>query len=169
MANLPLAFAELLAGGLLITAGATGDTLENIIAGDIQLQPFGASSSTPSTRPSSTGASTPTDSSGAPSVAGQVTSQDLASIGASHGWSGPQLTAWMKVIQQESGGNPNIVNPSSGAYGIAQFIDGPGEYATYGGSVDSVRGQLVAMANYIAQRYGDPAAAWAHEVSNNWY
>jgi hypothetical protein len=60
-------------------------------------------------------------------------------------------------------------NPSSGAYGLAQFINGPSEYFQYGGNPNTAVGQLTAMMNYIRQRYGDPNAAWAHEIAHNWY
>lgn len=84
------------------------------------------------------------------------------------GWSG-QVQDWLNVISKESGGSLTATNPSSGAYGIAQFINGPGEYAQYGGNATTMSGQLLAMGNYIRGRYGNPAAAWAHEVAYNWY
>jgi hypothetical protein len=94
--------------------------------------------------------------------------QIVRQIAGRKGWSG-QVQDWLDVIMKESSGSMTARNPSSGAYGIAQFIDGPGEYAKYGGNVNTLAGQLVAMANYIAGRYGNPAAAWAHEQGFNWY
>jgi hypothetical protein len=86
------------------------------------------------------------------------------------GWSSPGLIQdWLNVINAESGGSMTAQNPTSPAYGIAQFISGPGEYAQYGGNVNTQAGQLLAMANYIRQRYGSPAAAWAHELSDHNY
>jgi hypothetical protein len=82
------------------------------------------------------------------------------------GWN---ASDWLKVIAKESGGSMTALNKGSGAYGIAQFIDGASEYASYGGNANTLVGQLVAMANYIAGRYGNPTAAWAHEVADNWY
>jgi hypothetical protein len=93
----------------------------------------------------------------------------LQQLAAQHGWSGPQIADWEQVINIESGGSLTATNRSSGAYGIAQFIQGPSEYAQYGGSANTVQGQLTAMANYIAQRYGTPAGALAHEHSAGWY
>lgn len=84
------------------------------------------------------------------------------------GWSG-QIGDWLRVINRESGGSMTATNASSGAYGIAQFINGAGEYAQYGGNSTTMAGQLLAMANYIRQRYGTPSAAWAHEMSAGWY
>lgn len=76
---------------------------------------------------------------------------------------------WLGVISLESGGSMTATNPSSGAYGIAQFIQGAGEYYQWGGNPNTLSGQLVAMANYIASRYGSPTAALAHEHALHWY
>ena len=76
---------------------------------------------------------------------------------------------WLKVIEIESGGSMTARNKSSGAYGIAQFIDGPGEYAKYGGNSTTLVGQLVAMANYIVERYSTPSGALSHENDYGWY
>lgn len=100
---------------------------------------------------------------------GEVTPSMLASIGQAKGWTGAQLTAWMGVIEKESGGSPTATNSGSGAYGIAQFIEGASEYGSYGGNSTTVTGQLTAMANYIEERYGTPAAALAHEDEYHWY
>ncbi len=70
---------------------------------------------------------------------------------------------------REAGFSLTAQNPTSGAYGMAQFINGPSEYAQYGGNSTTAAGQAVAMVNYIAQRYGTPAAAWAHEQAFGWY
>ena len=70
---------------------------------------------------------------------------------------------------RESGWSLTARNPSSGAYGIAQFINGPGEYYQYGGNPNTVAGQVIAFFNYIRQRYGNPSAAWAHELNYGWY
>lgn len=45
MANLPLAFAELLAGGILITAGTTGDSIGDVMKGQIVTHPLPGSTS----------------------------------------------------------------------------------------------------------------------------
>jgi hypothetical protein len=52
---------------------------------------------------------------------------------------------------------------------MAQFINGPSEYALYGGNSTTAAGQAVAMVNYIKSRYGTPANAWAHEQQFGWY
>jgi hypothetical protein len=122
-----------------------------------------------------TGGSTGAASSSAPSaggtgtVVGLVTWADINAIGAAHGWTQAQINDWASVIKSESNGTLTDTNPSSGAYGIAQFINGSGEYAQYGGDAHTLTGQLTAMANYIAQRYHDPSAAWTFHQANNWY
>jgi hypothetical protein len=93
----------------------------------------------------------------------------LKSAAAKMGWTGNQWTALYDVEMREAGFNLNAKNPSSGAYGMAQFINGPSEYAQYGGNATTAAGQAIAMVNYIAQRYGNPANAWAHEESYGWY
>jgi hypothetical protein len=85
------------------------------------------------------------------------------------GWGPAEVSAWLQVIARESGGSMTAQNPSSSAYGIAQFINGAGEYYTYGGNPNTLVGQLVAMANYIKQRYGTPSAAWGNELSAGYY
>ena len=90
----------------------------------------------------------------------------VSEISAARHWN---VSDWLKVISRESGGSMTAKNPSSGAYGIAKFIQGPSEYAKYGGNVNTLSGQLTAMANYIAGRYGNPTNAWGHELSAGWY
>lgn len=174
--NQALAFGVLGAGGILLTKAVTGSSLADIVQG----HPAAVSTTGQNLAGAGVAGVGQTIAAGAaktagakdttpPGAVGQVTSADLEAIGAKHGWTGQELADWMLVINQESGGNPNIVNKSSGAAGIAQFINGFGEYAQWGGSSGSVTGQLTAMANYIASRYVTPSAAWAHEQSANWY
>jgi hypothetical protein len=107
---------------------------------------------------------------------------------AKFGWAAAEFAALDKLWTRESGWNPHARNPSSGAYGIAQALghgvscsaapDGTNEYGTQGGltcaeaqaaNSGSVRWQIEWGLAYIKARYGDPAAAWAHEQANNWY
>ena len=80
---------------------------------------------------------------------------------ASHGWALSQFPYLLRLWNRESGWNPAARNPSSGAAGIPQDITGN----FHGGWP----GQIVWGENYIAGRYGNPAGAWAHEVSMGWY
>jgi phage-related protein len=104
-----------------------------------------------------------------PTGSGATIQALMQSMAASVGWTGAQWAALNNVEMREAGYNLNATNPSSGAYGLAQFINGPSEYAQYGGNVNTASGQITAMLRYIAQRYGSPSAAWAHEVNYGWY
>lgn len=90
-------------------------------------------------------------------------------MAAAMGWTGAEWTALNNVAMQESGWSMTAQNPTSSAYGIAQFINGPSEYATYGGDSTTAKGQITAFLNYIKQRYGTPTKAWQHEQQYNWY
>jgi hypothetical protein len=102
---------------------------------------------------------------GSTSIPGNV-QQVVQTIAGHLGWS---VSDWDKVISRESGGSLTAQNPTSKAYGIAQFIQGPSEYYQWGGNPSTISGQLIAMANYMASRYGNPTNAWAHEVKFGWY
>jgi len=93
----------------------------------------------------------------------------MKSMAASAGWTGAQWQDLYNVEMREAGFNLNAKNPGSGAYGLAQFINGPSEYAQYGGNSTTARGQITGMLNYIKQRYGTPAGAWQHEQQFGWY
>ena len=103
----------------------------------------------------------------APNVSGSIQSQAMALLN-QRGW-GNTWPSFNALENREAGWNMNARNPSSGAYGLAQFINGAGEYAQYGGTWLTGIGQLVAMMNYIAQRYGNPDSAWNHESLFGWY
>lgn len=84
-------------------------------------------------------------------------------------WPMSMFAAFDYVEMREAGYSMTARNPSSGAYGMAQFINGPGEYAQWGGNAITAAGQLIAMFNYIHSRYGNPVVAAAHEAALNWY
>jgi len=120
----------------------------------------------PTSTTSSSSSAAPPSSSAAPATV----SAAVAQVAATHGWGASEITAWLAVIADEdASGSLTATNPTSGAYGIAQFINGAGEYAQYGGSPDTLVGQLTAMGNYIADRYGTPSGAIAHENASHWY
>ena len=94
----------------------------------------------------------------------------LKAAAARYGWAtGAEWNALNTVEMDEAGYNIHAQNPGSGAYGLAQFINGPSEYAQYGGNSATAWGQAVGMVNYVKQRYGDPIAAAAHEAAFHWY
>lgn len=86
---------------------------------------------------------------------------------AGRGWTGDQWTALEKLWTQESGWNNLAQNPTSTAYGIAQFLDST--WSGYGSKTSDPTLQIRYGLAYIAHRYGTPAAAWAHEVAQGWY
>lgn len=91
-------------------------------------------------------------------------------LAARHRWGPGEVQAWRGVENIEDPAlSLTAKNPTSSAYGLAQFINGPGEYAQYGGNATTLVGQLAAMANYIAQRYGTPSGALLHEQRAGFY
>jgi hypothetical protein len=117
------------------------------------------------------GASSPSSSSGGGSQVANTGSNEsiLKATAATFGWTGAEWTALYNVEMAEAGFSLTATNPSSGAYGMAQFINGPSEYAQYGGNSTTAAGQSIAMCNYIKGRYRTPSAAWAHEQAYHWY
>lgn len=102
-----------------------------------------------------------------------------------NGWGG-QWDSFNNIVMAESGWNPKVANPFSGAYGIAQAnghgnLDTQGTYSNmYGGYGLTDRQakaansgdpywQLVWMMNYIKLGYGDPNSAWAFHQANGYY
>ncbi|HEX5247808.1 MAG TPA: hypothetical protein VFW41_11835 [Gaiellaceae bacterium] len=83
-----------------------------------------------------------------------------------YGWDTPSESAALNALwTRESGWSPTAVNPKSGAKGIPQELGHtvPASYDT------DPRVQITWGLNYIKQRYGSPAAAWAHEQQFGWY
>lgn len=128
------------------------------------------------------------------SVHGGTAAQNQATgqlVAAAYGWAPTQNNGeWLSLVKlwnQESGWNNQAMNPSSGAYGIAQALGhGSGaatqgtvtnEYGGYGisdgmaqaANSGDAASQITWGLQYIKQTYGDPNAAWAHEVSAGWY
>jgi hypothetical protein len=163
--NMALAFGALMGGAIVLTYG--GKSLKGAFAAGST----GSAPAAPATAATSDAAAA-TAVADNPSAAGSyglITQADLKAVGAQHGWTGAEIDSWLAVIKLESNGTLTDTNSSSGAYGIAQFIDGSGEYAKYGGNSTTVIGQLTAMANYISQRYGNPSAALYFHLAHNWY
>jgi phage-related protein len=88
-------------------------------------------------------------------------------MNAAKGW-GQYWPALDALIMSESGWRNDAQNPTSSAYGIFQFLNGT--WGSVGASKTSAPGpQIAAGLAYIAQRYGNPANAWAFKRSHNWY
>jgi soluble lytic murein transglycosylase-like protein len=158
----PLAYASIFAGALLLIAGLTGSTVPSVAQG----RPDRSSSSSTSSPAPAAGGTMPPPTLGNPTSSGAWRSTQAA-IAKQHGWS---LADWNSVIQRESGGDPTARNASSGAFGIGQFLGSTArEYAPFGALSTNPVLQVKAMAKYIADRYGTPTAALAHERRFGWY
>lgn len=99
------------------------------------------------------------------STAGNRANGQLQAAG--YGWTGAEWTALDKLWTRESGWNNTAQNPTSTAYGIAQFLDAT--WAGYGPKTSDPTLQIQYGLAYIRRRYGDPVAAWAHETAIGWY
>jgi cell wall-associated NlpC family hydrolase len=83
------------------------------------------------------------------------------------GWGASQMSPLVSLWDRESGWNPIAQNPTSTAYGIAQFLDTT--WAGFGPKTSDPYLQMLYGEEYIKQRYGSPAGAWGHETSAGWY
>lgn len=88
---------------------------------------------------------------------------------AAYGWdTGPQWDAVDFIAQRESGYDPLARNPSSGAFGIPQFLGSTkDQYLPDENPNPRIQGD--AMARYIRDRYGDPLEARRHWEEHGWY
>lgn len=71
------------------------------------------------------------------------------------------------IVSRESGWNPNAVNPSSGACGLAQSLP-CGKSEVYGAWNDPVA-SLKWQYDYVRERYGGYSGAAAHSRAYGWY
>ena len=88
-------------------------------------------------------------------------------LNAARGW-GSHWSALDSLVMSESGWNNNAQNPTSTAYGIGQFLNSTWAGVGYSKTSDP-RIQIMAMLDYIRQRYVDPSRAWTFKKSHNWY
>lgn len=88
-----------------------------------------------------------------------------------YGWNtGPEWDALVQLVQGESSWNPLARNPSSGAFGLFQFL-GTTKDQYLPDENPNPRIQGAAGARYIKDRYGSPTSAWAfwNAQSPHWY
>jgi TP901 family phage tail tape measure protein len=93
----------------------------------------------------------------------------LEQIAKARNWSAGD---WKKLVQGESGGDPTALNPSSGAFGLGQFLGRTKDaYAKYGATSTDPVMQIQAMAKYILDRYGNPTNAYNTWLARDphWY
>lgn len=140
------------------------------------------------------GGQNPSGSAGGDPAVNQGIAQSLAIANGHPSWvTGQEWTDWVQLWNDESGWNQDAVNPSSGAFGIAQALGHgtPGSAGTvviggtthdeYGANFALTTSQAMAANNgnasgqilwgigYIAARYGSPSAALAHENTFGFY
>ncbi len=174
------------AGVLLVYAGLKGKSLlsevQSVIRGK---SPSSATAANPITASQSPGG---VPAAAAAALGSSSPQQALQNAAAAYGWgSGAQWQALQNVEMAEAGFDPGAVNPTSGAYGLAQALGhGQGaatqgtvanEYGGYGLSDGEAQAansgdagaQAVWMCQYIAATYGTPEAAWSHEQEFHWY
>jgi TP901 family phage tail tape measure protein len=94
----------------------------------------------------------------------------VADVFSKGGLGGGQLAPLRELLMRESSMNPGAVNPSSGAWGLFQFMPfhHGGPYLPAGRN-STVAQQAQGGLRYIRERYGTPAAALAFHNRNNWY
>jgi hypothetical protein len=181
------AIAAIVGGLILAYAGVKGktvsQTIKELFTGTVS--PTGDPSLAvhpPVLASGDVGVSNTTSGGGHPSLPSDVpkggTQTDNLIIGrlyaTAYGWyPGPNWDALVKLWQHESNWSNTAMNPSSGAYGIAQALPETkyplaGRSPAAGGSSSSPA-QIQWGLSYIQQRYGNPQNAWAHELANNWY
>ena len=87
----------------------------------------------------------------------------------SMGWGNDQFGCLVNLWDRESGWNPNLMNRSSGAYGIPQALPGSKMASAGADWQTNPATQIRWGLGYIAGRYGTPCGAWGHFLSHNWY
>ncbi len=83
-------------------------------------------------------------------------------------WGEGQFESFNKLLNAESGWNPNAKNPKSTAYGLCQFLDGTWRGTGIAKTSDPNQ-QLEACIIYVKNRYGSPNGAWSFWQKNHWY
>lgn len=161
-------------GAILLWSGVKGHNWSTVLRDVISGTPIPKSEDlaiTSSSAAFDSGSTTSSNLSGA--IGGSVTKNKAIAVplATAYGW-GPGTSNWTSLGQlwtKESGWDNHAKNPSSGAYGIPQALPASKMGALANPPVSSASVQIAWGLKYIKQRYGDPDAAWAHEVANDWY
>ena len=179
MAASGAAVAYCAAGGIILYSGIKGatiaDTVKAVLAGNLNVtgtEPVlsgGGSGGSGTAAPGDTGAAN------AGAAANQALAKKIIQANPAYaGWdTGQEWADLVSLWNKESTWSNTADNPDSGAYGIPQALP----YTkmpkaawppSAGGSADPAT-QIEWGLAYIAQRYGNPVMAWAHETANGWY
>lgn len=169
-----IAVAEIGIGGILLWSGVKGytlaDTFTDLAQGKTpqQSEQIDQGSATGDSSISSSAGDATGDTGAANATAAQnqaLAKQLLAQQGLSSWATGQDWEDLVSLWNKESGWSATAQNPNSNAAGIAQNINGYGpDYEE-----NNPEQQIAWGIDYIEQRYGSPAMAWAHEVANDWY
>lgn len=87
----------------------------------------------------------------------------------SYGWTPRQFKYLNWLWTAESNWSVSAVNPSTGAYGIAQAVPGAKMAGAGPDWQADAATQIRWGLTYIAAFYGSPRAAWEHEAADGWY
>ena len=82
--------------------------------------------------------------------------------------SAAQFDCLDQLWEAESNWHPTAQNPTSTAYGIAQFLNSTWAGTGIAKTSDGYR-QIDAGLIYINNRFGSPCGAWAHSQAKGWY
>lgn len=161
-------------GGILLWSGIKGHNWSTVLRDVISGHPVPSTQELAITSSQSAfgyGSGTSSNISGA--LGGSVTKNKAIAVplATMYGW-GPGTSNWTSLGNlwtKESGWNNRAKNPSSGAYGIPQALPASKMGPLANPPLSSASVQIAWGLKYIKQRYGDPDAAWQHELANNWY
>lgn len=158
-------------------AGGISNTVLNALAGNVSslgkdISAFAADLSGFTKTGNSSGGVGPgnTGASSSSAAQNQAMARNIIAVSPQYrGWnSGTQWADLVSLWNQESGWRNTAQNPTSTAYGIAQFLNSTWAGTGYSKTSDPAI-QIKAGLKYIQNRYGSPANAWAHERAYNWY
>jgi hypothetical protein len=94
--------------------------------------------------------------------------QYAQSLMSQYGFNPEDFQALDQLWQRESGWNPLAQNPTSTAFGIAQFLNGTWKGTGIQKTTNPYQ-QIQAGLQYIKGRYGSPSNALAFHDQHNWY
>lgn len=83
-------------------------------------------------------------------------------------WGYDEVAPLVYVIEKESGWDNVAQNPSSTAFGIAQFLDSTWELVGHEKTTDPKK-QILAMIDYVDIVYETPSNAKQKHLKANWY
>ncbi|MGW7051354.1 aggregation-promoting factor C-terminal-like domain-containing protein [Streptomyces sp. NPDC054887] len=80
-----------------------------------------------------------------------------------------QFSCFDRIVEHESGWNPQASNASSGAYGLVQALPATKMSSAGADWKTNPATQIEWGLDYMNDRYGSPCGAWDFWQSNGWY